>query len=629
MERRQFLTIAAGALAATGFFPDNLQRAMAAPVQPLAALTDIEHVVVFMQENRSFDHYFGLLRGVRGFGDRSRITLPGGKSVFEQPNGTKTLMPFRVHDQCMNGTPHDWGSGHTAWDNGKWDKWVSAKGAATMAYYGPEDLGFYYQLADAFTIMDAYHCSVMGPTCPNRLYLWSGHSGGYTDNSMGEGNPICTWTTYAERLEAASVSWKVYQESNNYDDNGLAYFKQFHDAAPGTALHDKAMVKYPDLVTAFKNDVTAGTLPKVSWVVAPDYKSEHPSWGPNSGALLTSQLLDALASNPAVWNKSVFLLTYDENDGFYDHVPPPVPAPGTPGEFSGGQPFGLGVRVPMIVVSPFSRGGNVSSETSDHTSVLQFLEKVTGVAEPNISAWRRKVTGDLTSTLDLTGTVGTYPALTRPVDPACRSGVSVRPPKTQVMPVQASGTRPARPLPYQPTSALSVDRAAGKVWIALGNAGAEAAHLAVYAQAFRTDGPWQYTVDAHASTSDYFNVQTYGGGKYDLGVFGPNRFLRRFAGDINAAGGLLQVTDEVDPAAGLFWLTLANHGTSAVTFTVAATGYRTDGPWTYPVAAGGSTRVSWNATTGWYDLTVTTASDTAWTQRFLGHIETGAPSITG
>src|SRR5437667_6843913 len=135
-------------------------------------ISDVRHVVIFMQENRSFDHYFGSLKGVRGFGDRNALIFQNGKSDFYQPNGGTYVLPINVTTQCVAGTAHDWTSTHIGWNSGNWDQWVPAKGTTTMAYYSRPDLAFYYSLAEAFTICDGYHCSVMGPTNPNRLYLW-------------------------------------------------------------------------------------------------------------------------------------------------------------------------------------------------------------------------------------------------------------------------------------------------------------------------------------------------------------------------------------------------------------------------------------------------------------------------
>jgi phospholipase C len=147
----------------------------------------------------------------------------------------------------------------------------------------------------------------------------------------------------------------------------------------------------------FEYDATNDRLPAVSWIIPTSTQSEHPDFMPAAGAAFVASKIDAIAANPEVWAKTVFILCYDENDGIFDHVPPPVPPDGTPLEFIGGLPIGGGFRVPCILVSPWTAGGWVCSELFDHTSCLQFLEKFTGVKEPNISDWRRSTFGDFTA----------------------------------------------------------------------------------------------------------------------------------------------------------------------------------------------------------------------------------------
>jgi len=193
----------------------------------------------------------------------------------------------------------------------------------------------------------------------------------------------------------------------------------------------------------------------VSWLNAPPGQDEHPAFPPNTGALVTGHVIQTLLSNPKVWAKTVLFVTWDENGGFFDHVAPPSPPPGTPGEFvttnplpdkaagiSG--PIGLGFRVPMLVVSPFSRGGHINSDTFDHTSLLRFIETRFGVEVPNVSDWRRNAVSDLTSTLQLTGrprlAVPTLPysgLSTALVNRECADLSTLAPPMTQKMPTQA------------------------------------------------------------------------------------------------------------------------------------------------------------------------------------------------
>jgi phospholipase C len=204
-----------------------------------------------------------------------------------------------------------------------------------------------------------------------------------------------SWTTYAERLERAGISWKLYQQADNYGCNMLANFKAFREARTGSPLHTKGMLHGPE--GQFEYDAAHDKLPAVSWIIPTSFQSEHPDFMPADGAAFVASKIDAIAANPDVWAKTAFILSYDENDGIFDHVAPPVPPKHTHDEFVDGHPIGAGFRVPCIIVSPWTAGGWVCSETFDHTSVLQFLEKFTGVPEPNISKWRRRTFGDLTS----------------------------------------------------------------------------------------------------------------------------------------------------------------------------------------------------------------------------------------
>lgn len=621
-----------------GFAPKTSRSCFKSPVIALAffqivrahgltgTIQDIQHVVVFIQENRSFDEYFGALKGVRGFADRTILRFPNGNTALYQPAGNGYVLPFHESQQCLSDVAHDWTTGHIAWDFGKWDQWVLAKGTTALSYHTRAELGFYYALAEAYTICDAYFCSVLGPTNPNRLYAMTGMldprgTGG--GPAIDNNEPGFRWTTYPERLQAAGVSWKVYQQSDNFDDNALAWFVQYRNAAPGTPLYNRGMVSVTDLVSAFRTDVANATLPKVSWIIAPTSLSEHPFYSPSSGAALTQQLLNALASNPAVFNSTVFILTYDENGGFFDHLPSPVPPPGTADEFVDGLPIGLGARVPTILISPWTRGGYVCSQVFDHTSVLQFLEKWTGVAEPNISAWRRLVCGDLTSAFDFAHPDTSFPPLPSVDAIHCSFGVGPSVPSAQFAPVQEPGTLPTRQLPYQLTASSYADCLSGRFYLNFINSGAAAAHIAVYANAFRSDGPWQYDVPAGETVSDFFSVSVFGGGKYDLSAFGPDGFVRRFAGDINVLCNQLEASCMPDPSSGQVTIAFRNDSGSAATFTIAANAYLSGGPWDYPVAARSRSSATFLVATNgnWYDFRATITRDTNFIRRFAGHIQ--------
>ena len=435
LTRRRLLgsAAAAGVAAASLALPVNVRKALAAAdnqARP-GRLRDIKHVVILMQENRSFDHYFGTMKGVRGFSDPNAVTLPSGKPVFYQPDASHTdgyLLPFHMDTattsaQATPGLPHGWSDQHAAWNNGKMDGWIPAKGALTMGYFTKDDIPFHTGLAEAFTLCDNYHCSVLGPTNPNRLYMWTGMidpdatgGGPITSNTPAWNNPFLTWKTYPERLTEAGVSWQVYQEEDNYDDNGLAWFRQYANAPRTSPLYKGAMVRKS--AGWFEHDAKNDRLPQVSWLVAPSAQSEHPNWMPAAGAEYIASKINAIAANPDVWAKTLFILTYDENDGYFDHVPPPVPPAGTADEFVGGVPIGPGFRVPCTIVSPWTAGGYVSSETMDHTSLIRILERVFGVREPNISAWRRKTMGDMTGALRFDRRPARFPAGNRQLQTA-------------------------------------------------------------------------------------------------------------------------------------------------------------------------------------------------------------------
>jgi phospholipase C len=254
------------------------------------------------------------------------------------------------------------------------------------------------------------------------MYLMTGtidpdgmNGGPIISNAVPKGG--YTWTTYPERLQQAGVSWKIYEQQDSYGCNMLANFKPFQEAKAGSPLYTRGMQVGAE--DQFEYDARHDKLPAVSWIIPTSFQSEHPDYMPADGAAFVASKIDAIAANPDVWAKTVFILNYDENDGLFDHVPPPVPPPGTPREMVGGLPIGGGFRVPCIIVSPWTAGGWVSSERFDHTSVLQFLEAFTGVREPNISDWRRRTFGDLTSAFRFRDT-----QLKPPVLPDARGALS-------------------------------------------------------------------------------------------------------------------------------------------------------------------------------------------------------------
>ncbi|MCG5074944.1 phosphocholine-specific phospholipase C [Paraburkholderia tagetis] len=707
--RRDFLRLAAhsaGAMAAYAGFPPAIRKALAMPAATrTGTIQDVEHVVIFMQENRSFDHYFGGLRGVRGFNDPRPHLLPSGAPVWQQPPASVQtshyharglspsapyVLPFYLDPkqttEFQPGTNHGWSSGHLAWNNGQWDQWVNQKqDVLTMGYLKREDVMYHYALADAFTICDAYHCSAHADTAPNRIYLWTGtidprnvYGNPPNGPGIGERDDVngYTWTTYAERLENANVSWKVYQggtgipgdPTDNYTDNSLMFFKKFQvkEGASGPLVDKGASDR---TLAGFKADVQANQLPQVSWIVAPYKYSEHPSASPTDGAFYINMVLEALTSNPDVWAKTVFILNYDENDGLFDHVVPPVPplmsgpngqgmmsssllsnigdefldlgrypqemGPLIPGADPGGvQPIGLGPRVPLIAISPWSKGGWVCSETFDHTSVLRFLEARFGVQEPNISAWRRSVCGDLTSAFDFSGKPDTSTVSFAVPKHIQTAGQAYQVPAQQSMPAQEPGARPARALPYEVFVHSRVSGHDGNLWLDFANSGAAGAAFYVYDRLNAANPPRRYTVAARDQLSDYWST-TAAQGAYHLAVYGPNGYLCEFQGNVQIATDGHHASPEArigyDVRNRHVYLELRNTGAAACSVSV-DNAYSNANSRQYTVQAGQTMQDHWELSSshGWYDLnisatTVGGASDKV-VRRFAGHLETGRPS---
>jgi phospholipase C len=832
--RRDFIIRAsqlAGTAAAFGACSPSIERALAVEPAAGSSYLDAEHVVILMQENRSFDHAFGTLRGVRGFNDPRAIRLPDGNPVWVQANAAgEHYAPFRLDiknskSTWMGDLPHDRTDQVDARNNGRYDRWLQAKRShrpeyanmpLTLGYHTRADIPFYYALADAFTICDQHFCSSLTPTTPNRLYLWTGtirerqsaDSPANLRNEEVDYGRWASWTTFPERLEDHGVSWKIYQneltlesgfsESEyawlaNFGDNPLEWFSQFQvrlaathrsyrqkklgelpteiealkkqlASHKGTAeektklekktadlsdtlkryraesaewtqerfdrlsprersLHMRAFcantsdpfyrqlseITYPDaggerrvqvpkgdVFRQFRNDVTDGKLPTVSWLVAPEAFSDHPSsaW---YGAWYISEAMDILTHNPEVWKKTVFILTYDENDGYFDHVPPFVaPHPRRPetGRVTKGidaaveyveleqdkkrvpadqareSSIGLGYRVPMIIASPWTRGGCVCSQVFDHTSVLQFLEKFvshkTGkiIEESNISRWRRAVCGDLTSAFQSTAEMDTgglrflprdsfveeinraqfkdLPAGYRVLSAAEIEQIRRNPRDSSTMPCQEPGVRRSSPLPYELAvdGGLSADRARFAIHFAAGkkrfgdrSAGAP---FTVYARTSKDDLQVRnYAVEAGESLADSWSLSDFQGGDYHLAVYGPNGFFREFVG--NSREPHLDVYSDKSKAdrsattpPSVFEISVTNlDRKNRFTVEVIDNAYKTM-TLTQTLAPGEMTTFAFDTQTssGWYDLTVRTTSVAGCHKRYAGRIETGDWSIS-
>jgi phospholipase C len=679
-DRRTFLQyLSSGAFAAA--FSGSVRRALAVPAHHrTGTIADVEHIVILMQENRSFDHYFGTLRGVRGFGDPRAVKLPSGDPVWNQPNGSGVLLPFRpdlpdLGSAFIEDTDHSWDPTHDAWNHGKYDQWIANKGTTTMAHYEKRDIPYQFALAEAFTVCDAYHCSLLGPTDPNRYHMWTGWVG----NDGKGGGPVLNnaeagydWSTYPEKLQAAGITWKIYQDEGNgldadhfwgwdgdapyignYGDNSLLYFHQYQGAKPGSPLFEGARrgtdISHQGgtLFDQLAADVKAGTLPQVSWIVAPESYTEHPNWPPSYGAWYVSKMLDVLTADPVLWSKTAFFLTYDENDGFFDHVVPPMPpenrAQGlstvdTTNEIFAGNadfqagPIGFGIRVPMIVISPWSKGGWVCSEAFDHTSLIQFIEKRFGVREPNITAWRRAVAGDLTSAFNFKSPNDALVPLPStdalaPKDYEKHPDVHPTPPTTQVMPKQERGVARARPVPYELNVKGHADADAGTVRIHFANSGAAAAVFQVRS-GNDDSGPWTYTVGAHDELDETWSFKATHQTEYDLTVYGPNGFLRGFEGSLGTQSAELSVRTFYEPDRQDVVLEIQNGGRrlEKVRIQDAYTGERTA-----RFLDQGETfvhRLSLDRSFGWYEVTIQVDSDKTFRRRVAGHLETGRDSLT-
>ncbi|WP_115528681.1 MULTISPECIES: phosphocholine-specific phospholipase C [Xanthomonas] len=690
LPRRRLLQ--AGLTSGTAALLPSIARAAAiAPDRRSGTLEDLQHVVILMQENRAFDHYFGALPGVRGFGDRFPIPappLPGAPSrtVWLQPSedGMQWLTPFALDTAAqfgfmrVKGTPHSWPDAQQAWDHGRLGQWAAAKHNHALGYYGRADIPFQYALADAFTICDAYHASIQTGTNSNRVFLWTGgndphgrHGGPVIGNShdnfpeLGGFAEPYRWTTYVEQLQRAGVSWQIYQDmADNFTDNPLAGFEAFRQAYSNAPGHD-AQLRTRGISTRgveqLRADVMAGRLPSVSFVIADAAGSEHPDpSSPAQGAAYTARVLDALTANPAVWSRTALLLMFDENDGFFDHMPPPAPPspdPRAAGGFAGassvatdddyhrqpapgeqkvdlpalhGRPYGLGPRVPLYVISPWSRGGWVDSQVYDHTSVLRLLERRFGVQASEITPWRRAVCGDLTNAFDFRNAdARPFVASLPDVGDAAARAAALREhtlpplPATLQAPKQPFGVRRSRAVPYRPSVQLAHVQARGEVQLRLSNSGA-AAVLHVYDRYDLAAIPRRYTVGNGATLDGDWT--TYDG-RYDLWLIGPNGFHRHYRGDLSAALLLADITQaEDDPAA--LSLSLHNTGTMPIQIALQPAAYAQAQPREQLQLAGGQTwQRSWKAAAsgGWYDLWI--EYDGA-SQRLAGRIETGADSVS-
>ena len=754
--RRDFLkkaSLLSGGAGLLNVLPASIARAMAIDPQAGSTFYDAEHIVLLMQENRSFDHTYGTLQGVRGFNDPRAITLPDSNPVWCQTNKAgETYAPFRLDIKNTNATwmeslPHGWSDQVDARNSGKYDKWLDSKPSGveqyknmplTLGFYSREDIPFYYSLADAFTVCDHNFCSSLTGTTANRLYFWTGtirekpeaasRANVWNDDSDYD-SPV-NWKTFPERLEENNISWKVYQNEigagselkdeydawlSNFGDNPLEYFTQYkvnanahelsgiekslherafttnkkdahyHELSPlkykdGDAEHEVNVPK-GDVLYQFREDVKSGQLPTVSWIVAPQKFSDHPSsaW---YGAWYISEVMDILTKDPEVWKKTIFILTYDENDGYFDHIPPftaPHPNNKETGRVSQGistttefvtdksqqssqpedvrlSPIGLGYRVPMVIASPWSRGGWVNSQVFDHTSSLQFLEKFLSkkfnrkIHEPNISSWRRTICGDLTSVfrrydgeeiqkpefLDRNEFIEAIHRAQFRNPPSNFNKVSKTDPESlkSILPEQEKGTRNANALPYE----LYADGRPGddKKTFMIRMQAANKTHGSRSAGApFNVYAPgrfkneqmkaWSYAVKAGDVLTETWNTTDFENGNYHLRVYGPNGFYREFKGgphdpDIEVTADVFKNTLRIrfrNNSNRVMQVKITDNSYGAKEFVGSA-----------PPSKFISSYIDVSKSHGWYDISVTVNGNEAFKQTFAGRIENGRPGRT-
>lgn len=686
MNRREFLEksgILMAGLGTSSMLHPAILKALTIEAKAGSTFYDAEHVVILMQENRSFDHAFGALKGVRGFLDQTAFIKEDGQSVFFQKNNEgKYAAPGRLDlkntkSTWMSSLPHSWSDQQHALNGMKYDKWLQAKASGnkdykemplTLGYYNREDLPFYYQLADSFTIFDQYFCSSLTGTTPNRLFLWSGtireqqngkvKANVFNDNIDYDKNRQARWKSFPEILEEQNVSWRIYQNEislpkgmpgeeeswlSNFTDNPIEWFSNFnvkfskgyHKNIPNLIaylkaeieknpkqkerfenlikeleedltkyhpdnfsklsqkeknLHQKAftinsddpdywnlevgtdengerlVVPKGDVLHKFRNDVKEKKLPLVSWLVAPERFSDHPS-SPWYGAWYISEVLNILTKDPETWKKTIFIINYDENDGYFDHVIPFAPPvnPNQPVDMNGKEgaeyvnknqeymsthdlrenekiegTVGLGFRVPMIIASPWTKGGFVNSQVSDHTSVLQFLEKFIqkkynkDVTVENISDWRRAICGDLTSAfntseskipkmnyLDQKDYAKTINSAKNKPTPNLK-WYSEKNLNNTLLEIQERGMKPSNPLPYDYNVNFENDE------ITMTNLRDTAVPLIIY------DKNKFNTPDYYFSYALYSNEKLshqIASANYNYEIIGPNGFVRKFKGN--------------------------------------------------------------------------------------------------
>ena len=368
---------AADTRAACGFEAGSLPRDTLGESDPIGDAIPIEHVLLLMMENRSFDHYFAKLP------EQGQPDVDVVDDGFRNVDATgQEVAPFHESRHCIEDPAHGWNSTHRQYGDGALDGFVMTNepdGARALGYYDATDLPFYYELASTFAIGDRYFSSLLGPTWPNRLYFLSGSSHGLTENSI----PVVAVPNIFSALNEAGIEWTEYR--SNLAPAAM-FIETWISSTSGCGRDNGEPCRVADLDDFF-DDVARGELPPVTFL-EPEYStgihetSEHPPGNMQLGQELVWRVVDALMRSP-LWEKSALFITYDEHGGFFDHVPPPPacdPGTGDPDDPSLGVFDRYGFRVPFFVVSPFAKKHHVSHETYDHTSVLRFVQAKFGLA---------------------------------------------------------------------------------------------------------------------------------------------------------------------------------------------------------------------------------------------------------
>ncbi|MEX0875111.1 MAG: alkaline phosphatase family protein [Actinomycetota bacterium] len=389
MNRREFLRRAGMSAAAAAFAPDlrrlfggiSAQRAAATGLSGGSILdlpataAPIDHIVVLMMENRSFDHFLGWLATDEAFLDNGRRLYGEHFSVdgdvhqaYNDPEGSLVetyYLPGRPGESnpyrgCDHPDPgHGWNSGRAQRDGGFLHP-DSGNDEFSIGYYQADDVNIYADLARRFTVFDRYHCSILAPTYPNREYLHAAQSGGNKSNDIPVDTLGFQWPTISDRLNAASVPVANY----------------FVDL-PSTLLWGPRMIPGFRHLESFFLDCALGLLPNVTFV-DPGFTTglrtdDHPHGDMRSAQKFVFNVVKAFMQSPH-WNNGALFLTYDEWGGFFDHVPPPL-LPDDRASTEDQENFGqAGFRVPTIMLSPYARRGFVDHSLYDHTSILRFIE---------------------------------------------------------------------------------------------------------------------------------------------------------------------------------------------------------------------------------------------------------------